>query len=219
MRLNLLQQMLAELYQIDVDHAVEDFVITDPELARRLDASLHPRENREKLLVAQHGDEVRLSLYLDADVVGRLQRDCPLAALHGDNIADFLLVLEGVSHFLYLIWNAAFDREVTLLELEMQAEVDKYVIAAALFARQRQTLGPNQLWRCLFDAPNFDVRLDDEERSRYVDASHYAGRFCFQLEDRYLKRNRNSEMMRELRRFYRLTQTGKISRINAVLAS
>lgn len=219
MRLNILQQMLAGLYRIEVDHSVEDFVITDPELARRLDASVRPRENREKLLVAQEGDEVQLSLYLDAAVLERLHEDCPLAALHGDNLGDFLLALEGVSHFLYLIWNAGFDRGVTLLELEMQAEVDKYVVAAALLAKQRRNLQPVQLWRCLFDSPSFDAALDEEELSRYVDASRYAGRFCIQLENHYLKRNRNAEMMVELRKFYRLTQTGKISHINSAFAS
>jgi hypothetical protein len=55
--------------------------------------------------------------------------------------------------------------------------------------------------------------------SRYVDASHYAGRFCFKLENRYLKNNRSSEMMAELRKFYRLTQTGKISHINSALVA
>ena len=40
----------------------------------------------------------------------------------------FCLALEGVSHFLYLIWNASFDRSVTLLEMELQAEIDKFVM-------------------------------------------------------------------------------------------
>jgi hypothetical protein len=219
MKLNVVQQMLEGLYRISVDYAVEDFVITDPELARRLDASANPRENREKLLLAQQGDEVHLSLYLDAAILERLAEDCPLDALHGDNLEDFLLALEGVSHFLYVSWNAGFDRGVTLLELEMQAEVDKYVLASSLFAKQRRDLPPAQLWRCLFDSPSFDHALDGEERSRYADASHYAGRFCFQLEHQFLKKNRNSEMMTELRKFYRMTQTGKISHINTAYAA
>lgn len=219
MKLNVVQRMLEGLYNISVDYAVEDFVITDPELARRLDASANPRQNREKLLLAQHGDEVHLSLYLEAAILDRLAEDCPFDALHGDNLEDFLLALEGVSHFLYVSWNAGFDRGVTLLELEMQAEVDKYVLANSLFAQQRRDVHPAQVWRCLFDSPSFDDELEHEERSRYRDASHYAGRFCFQLENQFLKRNRNSEMMSELRKFYRMTQTAKISHINSAYAS
>lgn len=219
MKLNILQQMLEGLYHIEVDYSVEDFVITDPELARRLDASVNSRDNREKLLVSQEGDELHLALYLDSSVVDRLADDCPLDELHSENFSDFLLALEGVSHFLYVSWNAGFDRGVTLLELEMQAEVDKYVMASSLFAQQKKSLEPAQLWRCLFDSPSFDEMLDGEERSRYVDASHYAGRFCFKLENQYLKRNRSSEMMVELRKFYRLTQAGKISHINSAFAA
>lgn len=216
MKLNVLQQMLEGLYQVSIDYSVEDFVITDPDLARRLDTSASARESREKLLVVQEGDELHLSLYLDGGVLDRLADDCPFDELHNDNLEDFLLAIEGVSHFLYVTWNAGFDRGVTLLELEMQAEVDKYVLANSLFAQQRRDVHPTQVWRCLFDSPSFDGTLEREERERYVDASRYAGRFCSQLEARYICRNRNSEMARELRRFYRLTQTGKISRINAV---
>jgi len=219
MRLNILQQMLEGLYQVTVDHAVEDFVITDPDIARRLDESLAPRESREKLLVSQDGDEVHLALYLDGDIVDCLAEDSPLDELHRDNFEAFLLALEGVSHFLYMSWNARFDRGVTLLELEMQAEVDKYVVASSLFSRQRRTDSSERVWRCLFDSPVFDEALDREARTRYEDASHYAGRFCFNLENSYLKRRREAEMVAELRRFYRLTQAGKISHIHSVLAA
>ncbi len=44
--------------------------------------------------------------------------------------------LEGVSHFVYLAWNAGHDKPVSLLELEMQAEVDKYVGSYWLMRRQ-----------------------------------------------------------------------------------
>jgi hypothetical protein len=219
MRLNILQQMLEGLYQLEVDHSVEDFVITDPEIARRLDDSLSPRENREKLLVSQEGDEVHLALYLDGDIVDRLADDCPLDELHRDNFEAFLLALEGVSHFLYVSWNASFDRAVTLLELEMQAEVDKYVMASSLFQQQQKAGSSRRVWRCLFESPSFDESLDGEQRARYEDASHYAGRFCFNLENSYVSRRREREMVAELRKFYRLTQAGKISHINSVLAA
>lgn len=218
MRLNVLQQMLEGLYHVEVEHAVEDFVITDPDIARRLDESLTPRENREKLLVSQDGDEVRLALYLDSSILGCLEEDCPLDELHRDNFEDFLLALEGVSHFLYMSWNASRDRGVTLLELELQAEVDKYVLASSLFSRQRKTRSSERVWRCLFDSPVFDQTLDGESRTRYADASHYAGRFCFNLENSYLKQRREAEMVTELRKFYRLSQAGKISHIHSVMA-
>jgi hypothetical protein len=190
-------------------------LITDPDLARRLDTSVNARESKEKLLVSQQDDHLDLALFLDASVLARLSDDDPLVSLHSENFIDFLLAVEGVSHFLYLIWNAGVDRGVTLLELEMQAEVDKFVTAASLWKRQGKSLVSSELRYCLFEAPAYDTALDQAQRQRYEDANHYAGKYCLRLETRYLKRARPAEMMEELRRFYRLTQGEKIRLINS----
>jgi hypothetical protein len=215
MRLNALQRLLENLYRIEVGFAVEDFLITDAGLARDLEGKDACRDAKEKLLVSQTGDQVELSLYLDADVVARLSGDNPLDCLHGGNFEDFLLALEGVSHFLYLLWNAGGARGVSLLELEMQAEVDKFVVAFVLFNAQRSGAATLQLWRCLFGAVIFDRQLSAEEHHRYRNASRYAGQFCSLLEHRYLRRDRKSEMLAEARRFYRLPQTEKLSLIHS----
>jgi hypothetical protein len=215
MRLNLLQKLLERLYRIEIDQAVEDFLITDPELAHRLDSSSNPRKSKEKLLVSQEGEELRLALFLDAGVVVRLTESNPLDRLHADNFGDFLLALEGVSHFLYLIWNANCRRGVSLLELEMQAEVDKFVLTSALWRRQGRRLAPAQIRWYLFDAPSYDAALDQDQRRRYEDASRFAGKYCHRLEHRYLRHSRDAEMMRELRRFYRLSQYEKIRLIDS----
>ena len=80
--------------------------------------------------------ELALSLYLDPALLRRLAAADPLERLHGGNVADCLTALEGVSHFLYLVWNASHDRPVSLLELEMQAEVDKFIVSHWLLRRQ-----------------------------------------------------------------------------------
>jgi len=216
MRLNTLQKLLERIYRVEVNLDVEDFLITDPDLARRLDTSVNPRESKEKLLVSQQDDHLDLALFLDASVLARLSDDNPLVSLHSENFVDFLLAVEGVSHFLYLIWNAGADRGVTLLELEMQAEVDKFVTAASLWKRQGKGLMSSELRYCLFEAPAYDAALDEVQRQRYEDANHYAGKYCLRLETRYLKKARAGEMMEELRRFYRLTQGEKIRLINSV---
>jgi len=47
-----------------------------------------------------------MSLYLDPALLQRLAREDPLTRLHAGNVADCWTALEGVSHFLYLAWNA-----------------------------------------------------------------------------------------------------------------
>src|SRR5437762_13493477 len=82
----------------------------------------------------------------------------PLRRLHAGNLADCWTALEGVSHFLYLAWNAGHDRPVSLLELEMQAEVDKYVVSYWLLRRQFPPRLPAQLPRMLFQRTRIDPR-------------------------------------------------------------
>jgi len=54
---------------------------------------------------------------------------CHSATHLQERFNDCCMLLEGVSHFLYLTWNAHYDRQVSLLDLELQAEVDKFVFA------------------------------------------------------------------------------------------
>ena len=76
----------------------------------------------EQLLVADDGAEVGLGLFLEPAVLARLDAANPLDTLNGANLADYWTALEGVSHFVYLAWNADHDRPVSLLELDRIAE-------------------------------------------------------------------------------------------------
>ena len=122
MRLGGFQALLSDLYALDLAYEVDDFVTTDAELARALDAG--GRELDEKLLIAETDGEADVSLYLDPGVLERLARSDPLERLDGDNLEDFWTAFEGVSHFTYYAWNAQREKSVTRLEMELQAEVD-----------------------------------------------------------------------------------------------
>lgn len=213
MKLKRIQRHLQRIYEVDVPHDVDDFLVTDRALLEALGDDT--RRADEKLLVVQNGDEVELALYLDEELLQRLREDDPTRRLHNGNIADFCTALEGVSHFLYLTWNAEFERGVSLLELEMQAEVDKYVSTAMLFGNQDEGKVPQQLYTWLFHDPVFDESLDEESLRRYRDANYYASRYCSQIESRYFRERRPGNLMNELRRFYRLPQHHKIRRIES----
>ena len=109
---------------------------------------------------------VALSLYLDPALLERLARADPLVRLHAGNVADYWTALEGVSHFLYLAWNAGHDKPVSLLELEMQAEVDKYVASYWLLRRQLPGTFPRSCAALLFERTHVDPRA--AARARHV---------------------------------------------------
>jgi hypothetical protein len=213
MALAKLQRHLERLYDVSVAHDVEDFVIHDAALADRLDNGPDSRAAPEKLLLRETGDGVDVALYLESALIERLTQDDPTERLHDGNLADFLTALEGVSHFLCLVWNANHERCVSLLELELQAEIDKFILAAFLLARADCGRVPAALHPALFEAPAFDPALNAERRERYRAANDYARRYCAWLQRRYLARHGASGMMSELRRFYRLGHHGKLARI------
>ena len=164
----------------------------------------------------EEGDgEIAMSLYLDPRLLERLDRADPMERLHDGNVADYLTALEGVSHFVYLAWNAGHDKPVSLLELEMQAEVDKYVGSYWLMRRQLPDRFPAELLRLLFERTRIDPRLAAGRENMYREASRYAEMFCRRLE-RSLRGARDpsqAEVLTELRRFYRLTNARKVAHI------
>lgn len=212
MPLNNLQRQLERIYEVEIGHRVEDYLLTDAVAARHLESSPGARDADEKLLVSEETDALALALYLDADLVGRLRADDPTARVHPGNLFDLATAIEGVSHFLLLAWSALHGRRVSLLELEMQAEIDKYVLAAFLWGTQRQGRVPAELHQWLFGAPRFDPALDPDELERYRRAHLWAAGFCARLERAYLRGGPAGGLVRELRRFYRLSREEKIRR-------
>jgi len=210
-----LQHHLEQIYELEVDYEVHDFLITDPELARALDRGADARETEEKLLLARDGEDLALSLYIDAVVLERLGEKADPATLAQASLSDLCVALEGVSHFLYAAWNSNRERAVTLFELELQAEVDKYVALSRLFFGAEPGGVPSRLRRQLFEHVRFDENLSGEQRSRYRDANRYAGKYCHALETRWRGRPGHPPMVNELRRFYRLPQGGKLRLIES----
>jgi hypothetical protein len=212
-----LQALLGRIYDVDFVHDVCDFLITDRrDLARWHDASA-ASGTPETLLVEEHEGGLDLALFLDAALLDRLARSAPLESLHDDNLEDFCTALEGVSHFACVTWCAARGREVSVLGLEMQAEVDKYATAVLLAGMQRGGELARGLHARLFEHVRFREDLASDARRVYVEANRYAARFCRRLEDRFLRRRtvRVDGMLGELRRFYRLGEAAKLRAIEA----
>ncbi len=211
--LSSLQDSLTELYRVDTNYRIDDFLITDPRLAAVLGANCMLAETSESVLLNEDDDGLALSVYLDEAMLDRLRADDPLSNLRPAQLDDFWTVLEGVSHFTYLAWSAQQDKPVTLLELEMQAEVDKFISALLLAMAQDDRALADKLHGWLFDDISFHPDLDGEQRERYRAASAYAARFCHRVKSRLC--DSSADAIDELRHFYRLTQADKIGHIHS----
>lgn len=208
-----LQKYLSDIYQVDAGFEIADFLITDPALAKVLGYGALVPDTDESVLLCQDEEGLALSVYLDEGMLRRLRRDNPLECLRTRQLDDLCKVLEGISHFNYLVWSAQQDKSVTLLELEMQAEVDKFVSTWLLALDQKDYEFANSLHRWLFEEVRYNPNLSPEQLERYRAANAYAARYCHGLARRL---DRDSDTgLDELRHFYRLSQQAKISHIHS----
>jgi hypothetical protein len=208
-----LQSLLGRLYDVEPPYDVYDFLVTDRQRLEGLEPENDPRESEEQLLVAETKEGAGVALYLDAKLLRRLESSDPQRALTEHNLADYCTALEGVSHFLYTTWRLDRDLPVSLLELETQAEVDKYAITVLLLSRQLgATHYPAHVHARLFDRVSFDARLRPDQYERYRTAHRCAAHYCRRLERRFVNRGvaRIEALVRELRGFYRLGLTAKL---------
>ena len=201
------QRGLETLYRIDSGVDIGEFVVG----AEIRDELVSARRPKEQLLVCEDGGEMSLALFIDHRVLDNLATHDPSRSLGDHNLGDFLLAVEGVSHFLYAIQCAKSDRPVSQLELELQAEVDKYV--TCLLATSPETEVSSTLRRRLFADAEYEPDLDDDEQARYRAANDNAHRYAAWLEDNFVARRKIPEMLGELRWFYRQGLAAKLSMI------
>jgi hypothetical protein len=148
--------------------------------------------SREVVLLRESEDELEIALFLPPES----KRIASGGAL--DDV--WMQAAEGVSHFLYLAERVRVHLPVTQLELELQAEVDKFVLSLEFSSDSAR------LVESLFDSPHF---LDDEGTEageRYRLAHQLAARFV----SRVVVANDRSRARERLRAFYRAGQTEKI---------
>ena len=170
--------------------------------------------SKEKLLISEHDEGFDLSLYISADVISHIYDAHPVELITTGKYAEFCLMLEGVSHFLYLVWNAGHHRQVTLFEMELQAEIDKFILLRSYCDDEMSREDVSEIRQWLFEKHCYNDKLSDDELVRYEQANYYAGKYCRGLQQNYRLSDSNKNLLNELRRFYRFSRMDKLRYIN-----
>ena len=169
-----------------------------------------------RTLVAQDGDGLSVGVVLDDSVGAGLERADPRERIDGSNLGPFTTLTEEVSHFLYVLYRARSDRPVTQLELELQGEVDKYLVSLFFFGLPEERAVSGRLRQALFAGYELAEGLSPDSCERYHEASRLANRYCGWLESRYLGGRSRDDLARETRRFWRLGQREKLETIASI---
>lgn len=157
------------------------------------------------MLVRENDDDVELRLHLPR-WGGRYSTDVGAQ------------IVEGVSHFVYVAERARTELPTTQLELELQAEIDKFVV----YGLDAVTLRKHELrhvHRGLFEGARFLDAPNTAEGGRYRFAHRLAARYLARVIDTGADGRERPHVpvnvRAELKRFYRCGQTEKISRARA----
>ncbi len=207
--LRTLQLSLEGLHDIETDLDVRAYVVDD-EVRAAIPGAIP--ELPEQLFLLEEDGTMEIALYVDPQVITRLERDDPHARLHDGNLAAYCVAVEGVSHFVLVAHRARLGRPVSALEMEIQAEVDKFVNAWRLLVAQGKAPAgaANLLRRRLFESWKLHAEVRDEERDRYQVANRVAKRYCGGLAGRYGRDRDGRRLEREVRAFFRDGLAGKL---------
>jgi len=217
MLLNIVQQQFEKIYQLPQHLSIENFLINQETLERlkgKQRNHLATPNIKGLMLLLPEKDELSLAIYLNEQVMNNLYKHSPSHGLNEKNIHDFCIMAEEVSHFLYITWKAQHSIQITNLELEIQAEVDKFIICTFYCSNYESRFNRLSLKELLFETFSLEKNLSKESKNRYYTASKLALHYCHFLESHFIKKDHLRQMMEEIRKFYRFGQTDKISHIN-----
>ena len=186
------QRQLEAVYELEPTPSIGPFVRVDP------------ADAREQLLVREQADTVDIIVLLPrASAEAFLSKDARL------ELDAYLGAIEGISHFIHLADRARTELSTTLLELELQAEVDKFVILSG--APENQNTDLVSLHRRLYQEVRFLHPSASEHGERYRLANDLAARLWSQL----IRKGPAAAHRDTLKRFYRASQAEKISMVRA----
>ena len=220
-RLHQLQSAITDLYRLPRGEDVRGFVC-DASMARQL-AGEDTVSRGEALLVLEDDAGSFVGLYLDDEAVSDASSPESWLEAHA-NLGASCLVAEGVSHFVMVQYRAAQEIPVTELELELQAEVDKWALGAlgsdaaatrstnllegmgAGLIRERSQL----MRRRLLSNASLRDEPESERGERYLRAIRLAHRYTARLERTALRSADTGALLTELRVFYRMVGQKKL---------
>lgn len=216
-----LQRKIEKTYGMDTGIAnIEQFVIGDMgykifyanEEIRRVVDSIN---SGAQTLIRDCGKIIKVSIYYPDKLIKILEENDPRFGIHDGNIDAFASFVEELDHFLFITHNFKFNRPFSLLELELQANITKYLVLKYFMALQNRALrltnfDKEYIRHHLFYKRIYDIR-NASELERYEDAKRFSMIYI-----RFIDMLPSEDRLRDLRRFSRMACTSKISYIRSI---
>jgi len=168
-----------------------------------------------KVLIRNNGNNLNASIYYPDELIRILESNDPRQGLNDGNVDACASFVEELDHFLFVARNFRQNRPFSLLELELQANITKYLILKYFTALYNRSLKLSRsdkeyIRYHLFYKRQYDMDEPTEQR-RYEDTRLFAIIYI-----KYLDKLPSKARLNDLRAFSRMGCSAKISHIQSV---
>ncbi|MFQ5963748.1 MAG: hypothetical protein ACE5KZ_05635 [Candidatus Scalinduaceae bacterium] len=215
-----LQRKIEKTYALDTGITnIYQFVIGDIGYSKfyakeEIKTVINNNFSGSRVLIRDVGHKLRLSIYYPDGLIRILENNDPRKSIHDDNIDACASFVEELDHFLFIAQNFKMNRPFSLLELELQANVTKYLVLKYFIALQNKSIKLSNFDKeyiryHLFYKRKYDIE-NVAERKRYEDARTFGMMYT-----KHIDRLSHEDRLRDLRQFCRMTCTSKIRHIQS----
>ncbi|MBN8554273.1 MAG: hypothetical protein J0L93_02415 [Deltaproteobacteria bacterium] len=162
-----IQSGLETLNGISNPHAAEDFIIAS--------------EKRNALLISEIDREADVAICLQKEILQKFSETKLPTDFNLEVFPELSIVIEELSHFNTYCIKATQDESVSALELEVQAEVDKFGLALGWLEQRNEFELREKVYDLLFKEVQIGSWVKDSELARYAEAHLIAKNFCKQI--------------------------------------
>ncbi|MGE0173880.1 MAG: hypothetical protein AB7T49_13880 [Oligoflexales bacterium] len=171
--LNEVETLLSNFYGFDILSPAKDHLIQADELEEasgQTNTLLTPDANRASVLISNPSEhELYIGIFLANEILEELRQSCPITRLSESNLDSFCVLIEELSHFHLILNRAVLKQQVSQIELEWQAEIDKVLVCSSLIAYQQGRSNLPLVQQKLFSEAKYL-----SEQSHYPEANHLA---------------------------------------------
>ena len=216
-----IDRAIKQLYNLESPHRAENFLI-EPNSPKARSIPIKPISDQQAAVIikysAKDASNVDLGIYFGDKIkadLSRMEAIEPAQWPHQE-LNALSVAAEEISHFHYLVDRFQAEQRVTQLELELQGEIDKFLL---IFYLVQQTMGESReifekIFEQVFHHFTWAGNLSAEQKQRYEQANAQARQFVKNFGDTMWGRRSQDQCLEYLRYFYRLTQSEKLGFIS-----
>ena len=195
--IQLLQKKIEKLYGLYSHPEADQYLINNDQL----ELFHHQDADIPKVLCIEEETDMSMAIYLGQKIFTNIHKPIKIFSFE-----DFCVMAEEISHYVYLVWSKCNNKQISLLDLEIQGEVDKYLLACEIYRTDKD------LFEKIFKNFSFQKDLSTEERERYEQANRLSMKLVQSIEKKKVSKQKKTTW---LRAFYRHSFSHRISMIES----